>query len=122
MNCDGQEYLRCRDCGEFVNSSEAEAHKCPKSKTKKRKWMSQRAYVKAEGGVCPACGSDQIEGESVDIEAGGASQGMRCTECGAFWIDCYELTEYVKTGEPDDSERGGTKGAGVCENPNEQLH
>jgi hypothetical protein len=28
MNHDGQTYMRCEDCGEFVNSSEEGAHKC----------------------------------------------------------------------------------------------
>ena len=28
MNTDGQQYLRCDDCGEYVNSTEAEAHQC----------------------------------------------------------------------------------------------
>jgi len=28
MRSDGQQYLCCEECGEFVNSSEAEAHRC----------------------------------------------------------------------------------------------
>lgn len=30
MKSDGQQYLCCAECGAFVNSSEAEAHQCPK--------------------------------------------------------------------------------------------
>ena len=32
MRSDGQHYLCCEDCGEYVNSSEAGAHRCPKPK------------------------------------------------------------------------------------------
>ncbi|MCG2661289.1 MAG: hypothetical protein L6437_13715 [Kiritimatiellae bacterium] len=30
MKSDGQHYLCCEQCGEYVNSSEAAAHRCPK--------------------------------------------------------------------------------------------
>ena len=59
------------------------------------KRMTDRQYVKAEGGKCPFCRSRQIEGSSVDIDTGGASQEMSCLDCGKQWVDCYELTGYI---------------------------
>jgi hypothetical protein len=31
MRSDGQQYLCCADCGEYINSSEAAAHRCPET-------------------------------------------------------------------------------------------
>lgn len=44
--------------------------------------------------ACPMCGSDQIEGESVDFYGGGnISQDVRCLDCDRWWTDVYTLTE-----------------------------
>lgn len=37
MNSDGQHYLRCDSCGEYVNSSEAGAHECPPPTGKRKR-------------------------------------------------------------------------------------
>jgi len=37
------------------------------------------------------CGSPDIEGGSVDIDSGGASQRVSCSACGRYWFDLYEL-------------------------------
>ena len=56
-----------------------------------------RAYVKAHGlSGCPACGCDAIEGQSYDYETGTIYQPMTCTECGADWVDCYELDRLLE--------------------------
>lgn len=39
MRSDGQLYLCCDECGEYVNSSEAEAHRCPKPRTSGSNFM-----------------------------------------------------------------------------------
>ena len=50
---------------------------------------------KAKGGiVCPVCQSGDIEGSSVEIDAGGAWQNITCNECGSEWTDFYQLTGY----------------------------
>lgn len=64
-----------------------------------KKPMTDREYCLADGVVCPFCRcGDQVEGESVDIDAGEATQSCHCNECGKSWIDCYKLTGYIPTG------------------------
>lgn len=41
---------------------------------------------------CPACGSDNVEGQSVDIDSYGAQQEVMCSACNAVWSDDYTLT------------------------------
>jgi hypothetical protein len=41
---------------------------------------------------CPFCEERHIEGESVDVEVGGATQECSCPHCGAQWRDCYDLS------------------------------
>jgi hypothetical protein len=54
----------------------------------------QRANYLATGAItCPFCGSPHIEGGSVDVDAGGASQEIGCSECNEEWIDVYTLTD-----------------------------
>ena len=40
---------------------------------------------------CPFCGSSQIEGSSIDVDAGNAHQEMSCTNCDSEWWDAYKL-------------------------------
>lgn len=42
--------------------------------------------------ICPCCGAEDPEGDSVDTGDGKASQEMTCNECGAGWHDLYTLT------------------------------
>jgi transcription elongation factor Elf1 len=46
---------------------------------------------------CPYCNSEDIQGHSVNIDAGTAWQDVECNECGQGWHDIYTLTSY----EPD---------------------
>jgi hypothetical protein len=38
--------------------------------------------------------SHDIEGGSIEIDAAGASQSVRCNDCGATWVDVYSLVRY----------------------------
>ena len=56
---------------------------------------AKKKYLKADGTCCPYCGSKQIEGQSVEIDGGGASQEVSCLKCGEQWVDCYELMDVI---------------------------
>ena len=58
--------------------------------------MTNKEYVEEEGAKCPACRSNQIEGDSIDIEGKNAYQSCGCNECGAAWIIEYALTGYAE--------------------------
>jgi transcription elongation factor Elf1 len=60
-----------------------------KQLTKKEK----AKYIKGDGNKCPKCGSSDIVGDSVEIDAGGAWQSVSCSECEAEWVDIYKLTD-----------------------------
>ena len=49
------------------------------------------AYLKSDGVACPACESGNIEGHSVEIDNGIASQDVHCTDCAFEWRDLYYL-------------------------------
>jgi hypothetical protein len=49
-------------------------------------------YVKEGGVSCPFCRESDIEGSSVTIDNGIASQSIICTDCGEEWTDVYTLT------------------------------
>ena len=53
-------------------------------------------HAKTGGTCCPACGSEDIEGQEVTIEAGIAFQDITCNECDSSWTDEYTLTGYDK--------------------------
>ena len=55
--------------------------------------LTNEEYAK-EGGVCPACGSDEIEGDSITVEGTAAFQAVSCLVCYATWEDVYRLTGY----------------------------
>jgi transposase-like protein len=57
----------------------------------------QAAYVQNGGVKCPFCGSTNIEGHSVDIDQGAASQAINCLDCGKEWSDIYRLTGFEET-------------------------
>lgn len=56
---------------------------------------TQDQHVQGLGLKCPVCASENIEGESVEIDAGTAWQDMSCGVCGSSWRDLYHLAEYV---------------------------
>ena len=44
-------------------------------------------------GFCAFCGSDQVEGASVEITANGAEQEISCLFCDSVYFDRHELVE-----------------------------
>ena len=57
------------------------------------KWRKAAAkYLKNGGIVCPNCGSEDIEGDSVDIDVQHATQPLHCLVCEEEWDDLYTLT------------------------------
>ena len=42
-------------------------------------------------GHCPNCGSEQIEGGSIDVEGENAYQQVSCNDCDQQWNDIYQL-------------------------------
>lgn len=57
--------------------------------------LTDAAYVAEGGGVCPACGSNQIEGDSTEIDGASATQEVSCLDCSASWKDFYKLAGYL---------------------------
>ena len=56
--------------------------------------MSEAAYVRAHGGVCPCCRSVAITGDSVEINGDQAFQDVSCDDCQAEWTDQYKLSGF----------------------------
>jgi len=60
-------------------------------------FLNNEQYI-AEGGTrCPFCGSLDIEGQEVNIDAGQAWQDVYCNHCRKEWQDTYTLTGYADT-------------------------
>jgi len=57
--------------------------------------LTDEEYVAKGGGVCPVCGSDQVEGGSIDVDGPSAAQSVSCNDCNAEWKDIYQLTGYA---------------------------
>ena len=64
--------------------------------------LLQSEYVKAPN-LCPntVCRSSDIDAGGVDIDGGTASQEVSCNDCGAEWVDKYELVRYHVTRLPE---------------------
>jgi transcription elongation factor Elf1 len=57
----------------------------------------KKAYVEGGGLECPYCNrTDGVEGKSINVDAGGASQEIICNVCGLAWTDLYTLTEILE--------------------------
>jgi hypothetical protein len=54
-----------------------------------------KRYLRRGGVGCLFCGSPGVEGESVDIGQGGATQRVSCAACGGSWTDCYKMDSVV---------------------------
>lgn len=54
------------------------------------------AYVQKRGINCPVCGSDEIKGGSVEIDAGRGTQEVDCDICQSSWVDTYELDGFTE--------------------------
>lgn len=60
--------------------------------------MTNEEYVQHSGVRCPYCGSPDLDGGSVTVDAGAAWQGISCNGCGESWQDQYKLVGY----QPED--------------------
>lgn len=54
----------------------------------------QAAYIESRGCACPNCGSADIEGSGIEVDAGTAWQAIWCLACDANWTDDYTLTGF----------------------------
>jgi hypothetical protein len=61
----------------------------PQTLTEEQKRVKE--YIEKKGVRCLYCNDYHIEGRSIDIEAGVATQRVDCNNCGASWIDAYDL-------------------------------
>jgi transcription elongation factor Elf1 len=50
-----------------------------------------KKYLERRGLACPFCGSGDIEGGSMDFEAGEIAQRISCHKCDERWTDVYKL-------------------------------
>lgn len=50
-------------------------------------------YVMGKWAHCPKCGSEQIQGDSIEIDGNSAWQKVGCLDCDAEWIDTYTLSD-----------------------------
>jgi transposase-like protein len=48
-------------------------------------------YLEQRGLVCPFCDSWDIEGGSMDFDAGEIAQRISCHKCNEQWTDVYKL-------------------------------
>lgn len=53
----------------------------------------RKKYIESKGTKCPLCRSDQLEGSSIEIDAGYAWQPITCLDCKACWNDIYNLVD-----------------------------
>jgi hypothetical protein len=59
-----------------------------------KKPLTDKEYVGKGGLICPYCGSDQITGDEINVDAGHATQEVSCEDCKKEWQDVYRLTGY----------------------------
>ncbi|MDO8415184.1 MAG: glyoxalase superfamily protein [Agitococcus sp.] len=57
--------------------------------------MSNAQYC-TRSSHCPVCGSDDISGESVEVDSGGCWQEISCGNCTTTWNDTYMLTGFAE--------------------------
>ena len=57
-----------------------------------------KKYLEQRGLACPFCGSWDIEGGSMDCDAGEIAQRISCHKCNEQWTHVYKL---VAVADPD---------------------
>ncbi|MBM7454495.1 putative ferredoxin-like protein [Oceanisphaera litoralis] len=55
----------------------------------------EERYLQKLGLHCPACGHDDIQGASMQSDAGSVWQEMYCPACEVEWVDLYHLSGIV---------------------------
>jgi len=63
--------------------------------------VSSKQYAARGGCSCPACGSQDVEGFSIEVDHGGAYQECHCHDCDARWNDQYRLKGYSALRVPE---------------------
>lgn len=63
-----------------------------------------KGYLDNGGVKCPICKSGDISGDEWNADAGGATQEVSCENCGASWLDCYNLTGAILLEGPDEED------------------
>lgn len=58
--------------------------------------LTSDEYANQGGNCCPYCGSGDLDGGPVEIDAGIAAQKVGCGECDKEWTDTYSLTGYIE--------------------------
>jgi len=61
-----------------------------------------KEYLEQRGLACPFCGTWDIEGGSMDFDAGEIAQRISCHQCSEQWTDVYKLAAVA------DSDSGAT--------------
>lgn len=56
--------------------------------------LTVEEYIEQEGGVCPFCGSGQLEGGTTDMGGLRATQNVWCNVCDREWFDEYRLVGF----------------------------
>jgi len=54
--------------------------------------LNKEKYLKNPGN-CPYCGSEDIVGESIEIEGATSKQKVSCSDCYKEWNDIYTLSD-----------------------------
>jgi predicted Zn-ribbon and HTH transcriptional regulator len=60
------------------------------------KTMTSDEYVGKLGLRCPHCKSENICAGEINADSGSLVQQVSCDDCGAEWLDAYQLIGYEK--------------------------
>lgn len=63
----------------------------------------KETYLSCRGARCPACCSNDIEGDDVQFDdyTDEATEKVRCLDCGAEWLDTLQIVNVQLTKESD---------------------
>lgn len=53
-------------------------------------------------GTCPFCGSNDVDGQAIDVDGDKVTQAVSCC-CGAAWVDYYTLVDIEITHQPEEN-------------------
>jgi hypothetical protein len=65
--------------------------------------LSEQEYVERHGNICLFCRSDCLEWDSIEVNGDQAYQEVYCHDCGAAWLDVYQMVGYQIVTVPDPS-------------------
>mgnify|MGYP001565147231 CR=1 FL=1 len=63
-----------------------------------------KRYVNKGFSKCPFCKSDDIQGDSIEVDGHSVWQEIECMNCQAEWTDIYTLTNMEVRSGPDREE------------------